>query len=146
MELVDADPADMHGQRVRLSANQVMLEALYGETQIGQLVTLASDALAKLDQLSEQFREQLQGKNIGGSVLIALGRAQAALAEREQQSEAVRLAYWGDALKNLTVGLETQLSINTTFQDDEAEAPDVARAAIARAESEIARLSRVQAR
>ena len=95
MELVDTDPADMHGQRVRLSANQVMLEALYGETQIGQLVTLASDALAKLDQLSEQFREQLQGKNIGGSVLIALGRAQAALAEREQQSEAARLAYWG---------------------------------------------------
>ena len=94
-EIADADPADMHGQRVRLSANQVMLEALYGETQIGQLVNLASDVLARLDQLSEQVREQLQGKNICGSVLIALDRAQAALAEREQQSVAARLAYWG---------------------------------------------------
>ena len=145
-ELVDADPADMHGQLVRLSANTVMLEALYDETQIGQVVTLATEVLARFAQLPEQVREQIQGKNIRGSVLITLGRAQAALAEREQQLDAARLAYWGDALKNLTAGLETQLSINTLFQDEEAKALDVTRTAIARAEREIARLSRVQLR
>lgn len=140
-ELVDADPADMHGQIVRLSANTAMLEALYEETQIGQVVTLANDVLARLDQLPEAVREQLQGKNIRGSVLVTLGRAQTALAEREQQTDAARLASWREALNNLTTGLETQMSIKALFQDDEAKELDLTRAAIARAESEIARLS-----
>ena len=55
----------MHGQRVRLSATTAMLEALYDETQIGQVVTLATDVLAKFEQLPEPVREQLQGKGSG---------------------------------------------------------------------------------
>ncbi len=145
-ELVEADPADMHGQVVRLSANAVMLEALYDETQIGQIVPLATEVLARLDQLPEPVREQIQGKNIRGSVLITLGRAQAALAEREQQPDAARLAYWGDALKNLTTGLETQVSIKSLFQEEELKALDESRKTIARAESEIDRLSQGQVR
>ena len=145
-ELVNADPADMHSQLIRLSANTAMLEALYDETQIGQVVTLAAGVLARLDQLPEQVREQLQGKNIRGSVLITLGRAQAALAENDKQTNAARLAYWQDALKNLTTGLETQMSIKALFQDGEAKAFDDTRKAIARAESEIARLSKIQGR
>ena len=66
-ELVDANPADMHGQRVRLSANTAMLEALYDETQIGQVVTLTTDVLAKFEQLPEPVREQLQGKTSGAA-------------------------------------------------------------------------------
>ena len=42
-----------------------MLEALYDETQIGQVVTLATDVLAKFEQLPEPVREQLQGKGSG---------------------------------------------------------------------------------
>ncbi len=145
-ELVDADPADMHAQLVRLSANTAMLEALYDETQIGQVMTLAADVLARLDQLPEQVREQIQGKNIRGSVLITLGRAQAALAENEKQTDAARLALWEDALKNLTAGLETQMSIKSLFQNDEAKAMDDTRKAIARAENEIDRLSKIPSR
>ena len=145
-ELVNADPVDMHSQLIRLSANTAMLEALYDETQLGQVVTLAADVLARLDQLPEQVREQLQGKNIRGSVLITLGRAQAALAENPKQTNATRLAYWQDALKNLPTGLETQMSIKALFQDDEAKAFDDTRKAIARAESEIVRLSKIQGR
>ena len=141
-ELVDADPADMHSQLVRISANTAMLEALYDETQIGQVVTLAADVLARLDQLPEQVRDQIQGKNIRGSVLITLGRAQAALGENEKQANAARLANWEEALKNLTAGLETQMSIKSLFQDEEAKALDDTRKMIARAETEIDRLSR----
>ncbi len=145
-ELVDADPVDMHSQLIRLSANTAMLEALYDETQIGQVVTLSAAVLARLDQLPEQVREQIQAKNIRGSLLITLGRAQAALAEDEKQTNTARLAYWGDALKNLTAGLEVQMSIKSLFQDDEAKALDDTRKAIARAESEIDRLSKIPAR
>lgn len=140
-ELVNADPADMHSQLVRLSANTAMLEALFDETQFGQVVPLAAEVLARLDQLPDQVREQMQGKNIRGSVLITLGRAQAALAGNETQTNAVRLALWEDAVKNLTAGLETQMSIKSLFQEEETKALDDTRKAIARAESEIARLS-----
>lgn len=142
-ELVNADPADMHSQLIWLSANTAMLEALYDETQIGQVVTLAADVLARLDQLPDKVREQIQAKNIRGSVWITLGRAQATLAEDEKQTSAARLAYWGDALKNLTAGLEMQMSIKALFQDEEAKALDDTRKAIVHAESEIARLSKI---
>ena len=141
-ELVAADPADMHGQLIRLSANTAMLEALYDETQIAQISPLATDVLARLDQLPEQVREQTQSKNIRGSVLITLGRAQATLADNAQQLDAARLVLWGDALKNLTGGLAMQMSIKALFQDDEAKALEETRKAIARAEIEIARLSK----
>ena len=145
-ELVAADPADMHSQLISLSANTAMLEALYDETQIAQIAPLANDLLARLNQLPEQVREQIQAKNIRGAVLITLGRAQAALADDAKQTDAARLAYWSDALKNLTTGLEVQMSIKSLFQDDEAKALEETRKAIARAESEIARLSKVQSR
>ena len=142
-ELVAADPADMHGQLIRLSANTAMLEALYEETQIAQISPVASDVLARLDQLPEQVRAQTQAKNIRGTVLITLGRAQAALAETEQQTNVARLVLWSDALKNLSAGLDVQLSIKELFQNDEAKAFDETRKAIARAETEIARLSKL---
>ena len=145
-ELVEADPADMHAQLLRLSANTSMLEALYDETQIGPIVPLATEALARLDQLPDQVREQIQGKNIRGSLLVTLGRAQASMAEREQQTDASRLSYWRDALKNLSAGLEVQMSIKQLFQDEEAKAFDETRKVIARAEAEVSRLAPSQSR
>ena len=38
---------------------------LYDQTQIGQVVTLATDVLAKFEPLLEPVREQLQGKTSG---------------------------------------------------------------------------------
>ena len=128
------------------AARREVLEALFDETQIGQVVTLTAEVLARFEQLPDQVHEQIQGKNIRGIVHLTLGRAQAALAESEQQTDAARPGYWGDALKRLTAALETQMSIKALFQDEEAKALDDTRKAIARARSEIARLSKIQER